>query len=214
MLGESPPSLGFTIQGLAPYYRVAVEPVWGEHALMIGTYGMSANILPNRVFGFGTDKVTDIGFDTQYQWLTDEHAVTLRGNYIWERQILDASSNPGVAFANNGVNYLRSLNISTEYVYDHKYAFEVAYFQITGSPDAIQYQNNFTSSPNSSGWIFDVSYLPFMRGGPKFWPWLNTRIGAAYTMYTRFDGSSRNIDTFGRKASDNNTLMVYSWTMW
>jgi hypothetical protein len=53
-----------------------------------------------------------------------------------------------------------------------------------------------------------------MRGGPSFWPWLNTRIGASYTMYNRFDGSSTNIDTLGRKASDNNTLMVYSWTMW
>jgi hypothetical protein len=211
MLGESPPSLGFTIQGVAPYYRIAAEPVWGEHALMIGTYGMTANILPNRIFGFGTDKITDIGFDSQYQWLTDEHAVTLRANYIWERQILDASS---VLSGTNPVNYLRSLNISTEYVYDHKYAFEVAYFQITGSPDAAVYTNNFTASPNSSGFIFDVSYLPFMRGGPSFWPWLNTRIGASYTLYNRFDGSSTNIDTLGRKASDNNTLMVYTWTMW
>jgi hypothetical protein len=211
-LGNSPPTLQYTIQGAAPYYRIAAEPVWGEHALMIGTYGMTANILPNRVFGFGTDKVTDLGFDSQYQWLTDEHAVTLRANYIFERQILDASMAAG--FAANPVNYLRALQLSTEYVYDHKYAFEVAYFQYTGSPDSQTFSNNVNFSPNSNGWIFDVSYLPFMRGGPSFWPWLNTRIGASYTLYNRFDGGTTNIDTFGRKASDNNTLMLYSWTMW
>jgi hypothetical protein len=230
-MGESPPSLGYTISGLAPYYRIAAEPVWGEHALMIGAYGMAANIIPNRVFGFGTDKVTDLGFDSQYQWLTDEHAVTLRANYIFERQILDASSNPlnvncsgmtaGVGngpCAANPVNYLRSLNISAEYVYDHKYAFEVAYFQYTGSPDSITFANNLNFSPNSNGWVFDVSYLPFMRGGPSFWPWLNTRVGASYTLYNRFNGGTTNIDPVNcpgcRNAHDNNTLMVYSWTMW
>jgi hypothetical protein len=210
--GESPPSLGYTISGAAPYYRLAAEPVWGEHALMFGTYGMTANILPNRLFGFGTDKITDIGFDSQYQWLTDEHAVTLRANYIWEKQILDASVPAGLAA--NPVNYLRSLQLSGEYVYNHMYAFELAYFQWSGSPDSIVYTNNFTASPNSAGWIVDVSYLPFMRGGPKFWPWLNTRVGVSYTMYSRFDGSTNNIDGLGRKASDNNTLMLYAWTMW
>lgn len=211
-MGESPPSLGYTISGAAPYWRLAAEPVWGEHAFMIGTYGMSANILPNRTFGFGTDKVTDIGFDSQYQWLTDEHAVTLRANYIFERQNLDASLAAG--YSANQTNDLRALQLSTEYVYDHKYAFEVAYFQYTGSPDAITFSNNVNFSPNSAGWIFDVSYLPFMRGGPKIWPWYNTRIGASYTMYNRFDGGTTNIDGYGRKASDNNTLMLYAWNMW
>ena len=66
---------------------------------MIGTYGMLANVIPNRIFGFGTDKVFDAGFDSQYQWITDFHAVTLRANYIFERQILDASSNPNITAA-------------------------------------------------------------------------------------------------------------------
>ena len=214
-MGESPPSLGYTISGIAPYWRLAAEPVWGEHALMIGTYGMTADILPNRVYGFGTDKITDVGFDSQYQWLTDEHAVTLRANYIWEKQVLDASN---IISGTNPVDYLRSLTVSGEYVYNHMYAFELAYFQWTGTPDAAVYTNNLTASPNSAGWVVDISYLPFMRGGPKFWPWLNTRIGASYTMYTRFDGSTNNIDgnlsNPARKASDNNTLMLYAWTMW
>jgi hypothetical protein len=217
ILGESPPSIGVTIDGAAPYYRIAAEPVWGEHSLMIGTYGMLANVIPNRTFGFGTDKVFDAGFDSQYQWISDYHAVTLRANYIFERQTLDASYN--LSFAANPTNYLRSLNLSAEYVYNHMYAFEVAYFQYTGSPDAITYSNNFNFSPNSNGWIFDVSYLPFSRGGPGFWPWLNTRVGVTYTLFTKFDGSVTNIDpancpSYCRSANNNNTLMLYAWTMW
>jgi len=217
ILGESPPSIGVTIDGAAPYYRIAAEPVWGEHSLMIGTYGMLANVIPNRTFGFGTDKVFDAGFDSQYQWISDFHAVTLRANYIFERQILDASSNPNITggpYAANPTNYLRSLNLSAEYVYNHMYAFELAYFQYTGSPDAITYSNNLNFSPNSNGWIFDVSYLPFSRGGPSLWPWLNTRVGATYTLFTKFDGGTTNIDGLGRNANNNNTLMLYAWTMW
>ena len=69
-----------TISGAAPYYRLAAEPVWGEHSLMVGAYGMAANIIPNRIFGFGTDKIFDAGFDSQYQWITDQHAVIINRN--------------------------------------------------------------------------------------------------------------------------------------
>jgi len=221
-LGSSPPALGVTISGVAPYYRIAAEPVWGEHSLMVGAYGMAANVIPNRIFGFGTDKIFDAGFDSQYQWITDQHAVTLRANYIFERQILDASSNPGIggsggAFAANPANYLRSLKLSGEYVFNNTYAFTGTYFQITGSPDAVVYSNNNAWSPNSAGWIFDISYMPFMRGGPSVWPWFNTRLGASYTLFTRFDGSARDIDPVNcpgcRNANNNNTLLLYAFTM-
>jgi hypothetical protein len=212
----SPPDPAFTIDGLAPYYRLAFAPVWGEHAFEIGTYGMFANILPDRTFGVGTNKISDVAFDSQYQWLTDEHAVTLRANYIFERQILDATTliNGG----GNGANYLRSLRLSGEYVYNHMYSFTSTYWQLTGSPDAILYANNINYSPNSAGWTFDVAYLPFMRGGPKIWPWFNTRLGVAYTIFNQLDGGATNIDPINcpncRNAKDNNTLFVYAWTMW
>ena len=99
-------------------------------------------------------------------------------------------------------------------LYAHTYAFTATWFQITGSPDAYAYQSNVNNSPNSSGWLFDVSFLPFSKGGPDIWPWLNTRVGVSYTAYTRFDGSTNNIDgEIGRSASDNNLLMVYAFTM-
>ncbi len=207
---------GVTISGVAPYWRAAVEKNWGDHSLEIGTYGMSTNVIPNGAFGFGADNYTDVAFDSQYQWITDTHAVTLRANYIFERQLLNASSNPNVGGAANPTDYLRSLKIGGEYVYDHTYSATATYFQLTGSPDALTYMNNVNSSPNSAGWIFDVAYLPFSHGAPGPWPWVNTRIGMSYTLFTRFDGSSTNIDPVNcpncRNAKDNNTLLLYAFT--
>jgi hypothetical protein len=205
---------GFAISGLAPYYRLAIEKNIGEHSMMVGAYGMLANIIPNGQYGFGTDKILDAGFDSQYQWITVNHAVTLRGNFIFERQKLDNSFAFGSA--GNAYDYLRSLKLSAEYVYDHTYAVTGTYFQLTGSADSQVYANNMYTSPNSAGWVFDVAYLPFSKGAPGPWPWVNTRLGVSYTLFTRFDGGVSNIDPVQcpgcRNAKDNNTLLLYAFT--
>jgi hypothetical protein len=208
------------INGVAPYYRVAIEPVWGEHSLMVGAYGMSASVTPGAiggaVSGFGNDQIIDNGFDAQYQWISDIHAVTLRANYIYEHQMLNSSY--AQSLAANTDNYLRSLKLSGEYVYMNTFAFTGTYFNINGSPDALIMPSNFANSPNSEGWIFDASYLPFSRGAPGPWPWANARLGVSYTLYTRFDGGVNDIDPVNcsgcRAAKDNNTLLLYAWLMW
>ncbi len=227
---------GNLLSGVAPYYRVALEQNWGEHSLEIGAYGMNANAitngnsaLPVGTFGWPTDILTDNAFDAQYQWITDTHAVTVGVNYILERQQLTSSVLQGIAF--NNVDYLRSLKISGEYVYKNTYAFTATYFNINGSADMTLYAPNANFSPNSEGWIFDISYLPFSRGGPSLWPWANARIGLNYTLYTRFNGASSNVDPtavdvngatlcnggsvtpYCRSASNNNTLLAYAWIM-
>ena len=208
-LGVSPPDPTNTIKGLAPYWRLAIEPTWGEQSLMVGTFGMYTNIAPGRIYGIGTDKIADIGFDSQYQWIGDMHAVTARASYIYENQKLDASS----AFSGtNAKNHLNSFRGSVSYIYDHTISVTGGYFSITGSPDAAVYSNNVNNSPNSAGYIFDVAYLPFSHGAPGPWPWVNTRIGISYTGYTKFDGGTTNIDGLGRKARDNNMTMLYAFT--
>jgi hypothetical protein len=224
---------GNLLSGVAPYYRVAVEKNWGEHSLEIGAYGINANVitggnqaLPVGTFGWPTDVITDTGLDLQYQWISDVHAVTLRANYIYERQGLYSSVLQGIS-ANN-TDYLHSLKLSGEYVFQNTYALTATYFNINGTADPGLYAPNANFSPNSEGWIFDASYLPFSRGGPSFWPWANARIGLSYTLYTRFNGASSNIDptavdvngntlcpgAYCRNASDNNTLLAYAWLMW
>jgi hypothetical protein len=56
-----------------------------------------------------------------------------------------------------------------------------------------------------------VAWLPFSKGGPSLWPWLNARIGLSYTLYNEFDGASTNYNGAFRNASDNNTTFVYAW---
>ena len=88
--------------GVAPYWRVALEPHWGRHSLMVGTFGMYFDVHPwlDPSFVTGTtatfpqsDKFTDVGFDSQYQYQGDNYWLTLRGSYIREFQRLDASFN-------------------------------------------------------------------------------------------------------------------------
>ena len=118
--------------------------------------------------------------------------MTLRANYIYERQGLFSSVLQGIA-ANN-MDYLHSLKLSGEYVFQNTYALTATYFNINGTADPGLYAPNANFSPNSEGWIFDASYLPFSRGGPSLWPWANARIGLSYTLYTRFNGANSNID--------------------
>ena len=47
---------GPTISGVAPYWRVAVEPNWGDNSLMVGTFGMHANMLPGGMSGSGNGR--------------------------------------------------------------------------------------------------------------------------------------------------------------
>jgi hypothetical protein len=213
-LGVSPPAIANFITGAAPYWRFAVEPNWGEHSLMLGTFGMHANILPNHTFGFGTDKITDIGVDSQYQWIGDVHAITARASYIYEHQQLDASSLLGNSA--NLKNHLRSFKVSASYIYDHTISITGGYFLLTGSPDALVFANNTNFSPNTQGWIADIAYMPFSKGAPGPWPWANTRIGVSYTWYTKFDGGKADIDPVQcplcRKSRDNNTLLLYAFT--
>ena len=141
--------------------------------------------------------------------------MTLRANYVIERQQFDNALSQGLA--SNRVDYLRSLKLQGEYVYDNTYALGAGYFNISGTADAGIYQGvgpNGNPSPNSAGWIFDASYLPFSHGGPGVWPWMNTRLGVSYTMFTKLDGLSKNVDsTPGLSASGNNTLFLYAFTM-
>ena len=205
-----------TFASPAPYWRFAYEKNIGEQSIMVGTYGMLADVRPNNVFGMGTDKYADVGFDSQYQWISEKHAVTLRANYVIERQQFD-NSFYSQGLTSNHIDYLGSLKLQGEYVYDNTYAFGAGYFNISGTPDAGIYEGigpNGNPSPNSAGFVFDVSYLPFSHGGPAIWPWANTRIGLSYTMFTKLDGLVKNVDgTPGLNASGNNTLFLYAFTM-
>ncbi len=202
--GESP------ISGIAPYWRIAAEKNIGNHSWEIGTFGLAAQVSPMGLSQAGTDSFTDVGIDTQYQFLGDPHMVTLRGAWIHENH--DTSASQTLGLASNSNDRLQSLNVSASYIYDQTWSLSVGRLQVGGTPDAALYGTT-SGSPNSAGWIFELAYLPFSHGGPSFWPWLNFRIGLQYTKWSKFDGATTNIDGMGRNANDNNTFFIYVWTM-
>ena len=196
--------------GIAPYWRLAVEPKWGRNSWEVGTFGFRAEMDPGRVTSSGTDNYTDLGFDTQYQFLTDLHSISVQASAIHESQGLNASHAMGNA--TNAHEDLNSYHIKTSYYYDQTYGATIGYFRVDGSSDAGLYSaTSANNSPDSAGWIGEIDYMPFNRGGPEFWPWMNLKLGAQYVYYTKFDGGTTNYDGAGHNANDNNTLYLFAW---
>ena len=214
-LGVDPLMSPGMINGVAPYWRVALEPNWGRHSLMVGTFGMFAKVNPwAGGMGMGiddpfatfqqTDNYTDIGVDTQYQYQGDKYWLTLRGSYISETQRLYASFSNGNAA--NPTNRLNSLQLlaSVAYGNDNRVALTAQYFNVWGSSDPMLYAGLASGmSPNSDGWKAEIAYIPFSSKFAPGYPWGNVRVGLQYTWYNKFQGT-----TVG--AHDNNTLFLYA----
>ena len=66
-------------------------------------------------------------------------------------------------------------------------------------------------SPNSSGYILQADWTPWGKEASWGAPWANLRLGAQYTMFTKFNGAKTNYDGNGRDAKDNNTLFLFGW---
>jgi hypothetical protein len=196
------------IDGVAPYWRVALEPSWGKHSIEIGTFGLSADIVPQRINAFGTDHFTDIGLDAQYQFSGDLHDVTIHIPWVDEIQDLNASHQLGLA--DNAHNVLRSFTPSIAYTYDHSWQVTEQYFITSGSTDFAAY-GTFNGSPNTSGFLTQLAWSPFSHGGPAFWPTANGQLILQYTAYTKFNGATTNVDGNGARASDNNSLFLGLW---
>jgi hypothetical protein len=209
-LGADPFGSPGLLDGFAPYWRAALEPHWGNHYLMVGTFGMMTNIHNwiDPTFAIGstgtfsqTDKFTDIGFDTQYQYQGDNYWITLRGSYIREFQQLDSTF--GMGGSSNPADLLNSFRLVASLAYgaDNRIVLTGQYFNTWGTADPILYTNLV---PDSDGWIAEIAYIPFSASKAPGWPWANARIGVNYTFYNKFNGTSI-------AASDNNTLFLHLW---
>ena len=170
-VGTDPFDAPGLFDGAAPYWRAAFEPHWGNNFLMVGTFGMMADVHPwiDPSFALGTtatfpqtDKYTDAGFDTQYQYQGDNFWFTLRGSYIREYQNLAASfANDLSANQNNQLSTLR-LQASLALGGDNRFVLTGQYFDTQGTPDPILYAGLASGiSPNSNGWIAELAYIPF-----------------------------------------------------
>jgi hypothetical protein len=208
-LGVAAPPNADTLQGLTPYWRLALLHDWGRNSVELGTFGLAASMYPGGDHSNGTNRYSDRGVDAQYQFLSDEHSLSFQGTYIDESQHRSADFASGSS--SNLSDHLRSLNLKATYGYDQTYYATVDYFRDDGSADASLYPGSASGSPNGRGWTFELDYMPFNHGGPSFWPWANAKIGLQYTTYEKLFGSGKNYDGAGANADGQNTLYLFLW---
>jgi hypothetical protein len=212
--GAQPPdsSSKNIIDGVAPYWRIAVEKNWGYHILEVGTYGLYDKVFPGGASSGAqlsgpTDNFTDYAFDAEYQYIADPHIVTVHSTWIHEKQDWNASFPLGLTA--NSSDTLETFKINGIYYYKRTIGGSLGYFATTGDADPILYAptsvtGSSNGSPDTNGWIAEVNYLP----------WLNTKFIVQYTFYNKFNGGRSNYDGSGRRrSSDNNSLYVAAWFM-
>jgi hypothetical protein len=185
--------------GANPYYRFAYTTEWGASNLMLGVFGMNANI------GDGTGQSTmyaDRGVDAQYQYISSPHVVSAQLRYISEN--ISDTTNTYAGPANLNSYYAKAM-----YVYRAKYGAGLAYWREEGSNDphytgGLDGGANFlgvSGSPNTSMWIPSVFWQPLQ----------NVRVTLYKTIFDEYLGNTSNYDGLGRSASNNNTTYLYLW---
>ena len=203
------------LAGVAPYARLAYTWNLPNGDVSLGGFLLDmkrglvgADLAGNPVPLAGpTDRYTDLGVDSSYQYTKGNHTVTLAGLYVDERQTLNATFADGGS--SNLHNSLQALNVKGSYWYRNTYGVTLDSFVNNGSSDVTLYGND--GSPNTQGGMVEFNYNPFGESNSWDQPWLNVRLGLQYTFYTRFSGRVHNVDGAGRNASDNNTLYFYVW---
>lgn len=194
----------------APYWRLAWEQDWDKQSFMLGTYGIWAQTHPTGVGNNGpTNTFTDIALDGQYQYIGDDHIFSVTGTWIHEMRKFNNS-----ALVEHPHNTLDTERLTGSYYYRRMFGGSVQLFSTTGTRDDVLYGPSFSSgasslvlgsssgSPDTQGLTLEVDFLP----------WLNTKVGLQYTMFTKFNGRVHNYDDFGRNAYNNNTLYLFVWT--
>jgi len=214
-LGEGG-SPGFKFDGPALYWRAALEHTFGPWTLMGGVYGMHSKVIPDVTQASPDDAFTDLGYDAQVQYLRGKHFFTGRISLTHETYNLAGST--ALTTADNPKDWLSEFNVSATYSYDSTYSVTGGYFSTDGSTDKMLYQttqglSTVDGSPRTSGEFLELGYSPFSKGGPRIYPWFNTRVGLQYWHYDKINGNAIAYDpATGRNASADNTFMLFSWT--
>lgn len=104
--------------------------------------------------------------------------------------------------ADNLNNFLSTTRAKVSYYFEQKYCASLGSFSTVGTADATKY-GTLNASPNSRGEIAEIDYLPTQT----------IKLALQYTRYDKFDGASKNYDSSGRNASDNNNLYLLGWFM-
>lgn len=218
-VGADPDDPG-NIHGLAPYGRAAFQTSLGGGTFEVGAFALKAALFPGRDRSSGrSDRFTDLGLDASWTKPVGSDTFTLNGRYTHEKQSLEAtcllgmddgSIEPG-PLANCANGTLNELHGDVSYYWHNRIGVTASPFSITGSRNPFILSGNRTFKPNSSGVALQIDATPFGDGNSPVGPRFNMRVGAQYTLFTRFNGARSNFDGSGRSAADNNSLRLFTW---
>ena len=205
------------VNGAAPYWRAAYQfnkGEHGEHYFSVGTFGLDVKMQPDPTVP-DTDHYTDVAFDATYQYTPEgPGSIIANASLIHEKQQLNATFNGGGS--DNATNHLNALALDASYAYRQTWSAGVGLFDISGGSDLTRYgaaplSGSNNGSPDTRGYTLQFECVPL--GKMQSWgrPWVNLRVGLQYTGYLRFNGGTTNYDGFGRSASQNNSLFLFSW---
>lgn len=229
-----------SIQGVAPYARVAYEWNWNEgsataQSAHIGAIFMDANVNPldpdttqnnpTTTSAFGRNRYTDLAIDGGYQFLGDgTHIGTLLASYTHEWQGLNASANmvnATNAAAGTPTNYgssyqLDKVLVAVSYWYRNTYGLTLSWEGLWGKKNPVLYEpdpvyGSNNNSPNGSTFIIEADWVPFGKEDSWARPFANLKLGVQYYINTKFNGGNSNYDGYGRSAGNNNTIYVFAW---
>lgn len=193
------------------YWRLALFQDFKKQAFNVGVFGLNTSLQPDRSVP-GSNRYNDLGVDASYQFLgTREHVFTANGSYIRERQTRNQMFANGEA--DNQKGRLNEMRVGASYHFLQTWGATLGRFTTRGTRDASLYSEGYANgSPNTSGYIVQADWTPWGKENSWGAPWANLRLGAQYTMYTRYNGAKSNYDGEGRDAKDNNTLFLFAWT--
>jgi hypothetical protein len=192
-------------RGLIPYWRLALQRDFGRHYIELGTYGLTASLLPAGMDAAGrTDQFTDTALDASYQFIFNPKSVvgdmvSAHATLIHEDADLKADE---ILKGSRPAHGLNSVRADFSYSFSATITPTVQYFQTTATTDAA-YWGTPNGSPSSSGVIAEIAYVPFGKPDSSV-QWGNIRFAVQYVDYFTFDGSSRG-------ASGNNALYLSVW---
>lgn len=204
----------------APYVRVAYEWNWNGQSAYVGGIFLRSNLSPATASfksdgSMGKNSYTDYAMDAGYQYMGDgTHTASITGIFNHEEQHLASAFNAGTSSkVGNSLNQARA---NVNYYYQQTYGATVGWQKSWGSTNPLLYapgplSGSNNGRPDSNAFIFELDWVPFGKADSWMGPWANLKLGAQYTLYTQFNGGTRNYDGNGRNASDNNTIYLFAW---
>ncbi len=204
---NDPTNPGQGITGFSPYWRLAYLKDMKSSMFSAGFFGMTGHLRTIATSNI-PDRFMDWGFDANYQYLgTRKHVFAFGGSYTHENMSWGETLAANGGNASNSSLTLQEVRLNTSYHYDKTYGATIGFFDILGTADLGLYNSLGYSNdrPDSNGMVYQLDWTPFGKENSWGAYYANLRVGAQFTAYNKYNGSSAG-------ASGNNTAFIFAWT--